>query len=220
MRFLKSIKTLVVCFIAVGASAFSQINAQEQVEVSDSELNKIASAFQDIQKVNMEAQQKVMQTVEESGFEANRFNEMYQAAASPEKTVDASDPYRHSKWLTFMFKRLLLAKQLLKKNGIIFISIDDNEQPRIRMLCEEVFDEKNFISQIIVQTNKGGRDYLEIANTHEYLLCFGRSEDVKLHKLPKDISSLKYNDSLGIYDIRELRNRNPKFNKENRPNLM
>lgn len=91
MRFLKSIKTLVVCFMAVGASAFSQINAQEQVEVSDSELNKIASAFQDIQKVNMEAQQKVMKTVEESGFEANRFNEMYQAAASPEKTVDASD---------------------------------------------------------------------------------------------------------------------------------
>jgi len=133
--------------------------------------------------------------------------------------VDASDPYRHSKWLTFMFKRLLLAKQLLKKNGTIFISIDDNEQPRIRMLCEEIFGEKNFISQIIVQTNKGGRDYLEIANTHEYLLCFGRSEDVKLHKLPKDISSLRYNDSLGIYDIRELRNRNPKFNKENRPNL-
>ena len=112
-----------------------------------------------------------------------------------------------------------LAKKLLKKDGTIFISIDDNEQPRIRMLCEEVFGEKNFISQIIVQTNKGGRDYLEIANTHEYLLCFGRSEDVKLHKLPKDISSLKYNDSLGIYDIRELRNRNPKFNKENRPNL-
>ena len=117
--------------------------------------------------------------------------------------VDASDPYRHSKWLSFMYKRLRLAKQLLKKDGTIFISIDDNEQPRIRMLCEEVFGEKNFISQIIVQTNKGGRDYLEIANTHEYLLCFGRSEDVKLHKLPKDISSLKYNDSIGKFTPNE-----------------
>ncbi len=91
MRFLKSFKTLVVCIATIGACAFSNVNAQEQVEVSDAELTKIASAFQDIQKVNMEAQQKVMKTVKESGFEANRFNEMYQASASPEKTVDASD---------------------------------------------------------------------------------------------------------------------------------
>ncbi|MBA4744237.1 MAG: DUF4168 domain-containing protein [Muricauda sp.] len=91
MRFLKSFKTLVVCVATIGACAFSNVNAQEQVEVTDAELSKIASAFQGIQKVNMEAQQKVMKTVEESGFEANRFNELYQASASPEKTVDASD---------------------------------------------------------------------------------------------------------------------------------
>ncbi|MDF0706016.1 DUF4168 domain-containing protein [Flagellimonas okinawensis] len=80
-----------MCIAMLGVCAFAQINAQEQVEVSDAELNKIASAFPDIQKVNMEAQQKVMQTVKDSGFEPNRFNQMYQAAASPEKTVDASD---------------------------------------------------------------------------------------------------------------------------------
>ncbi|MCK0159856.1 DUF4168 domain-containing protein [Allomuricauda sp. F6463D] len=91
MRFLKSIKTLVVCIAAMGASAFSQVNAQEQMEVTNAELNKIASAFQGIQKVNMEAQQQVMQKVEESGFDANRFNELYQASASAEQTVDASD---------------------------------------------------------------------------------------------------------------------------------
>nr|WP_297788229.1 DUF4168 domain-containing protein [uncultured Allomuricauda sp.] len=91
MRFLKSFKTLVVCIATIGACGLSHVNAQEQVEVSDAELNKIASAFQDIQKVNMEAQQQVMQTVKDSGFEPNRFNEMYQASASPEKTVDASD---------------------------------------------------------------------------------------------------------------------------------
>nr|WP_288933385.1 DUF4168 domain-containing protein [uncultured Allomuricauda sp.] len=91
MRFLRSFKTLVVCIAAVGASSLSQVNAQEQVEVTDAELNKIASAFQGIQKVNMEAQQQVIKKVEESGFDANRFNELYQASASPEKTVNASD---------------------------------------------------------------------------------------------------------------------------------
>ena len=91
MRFLRSFKTLVVCIATIGASSFSQVNAQEQVEVTDAELNKIASAFQGIQKVNMEAQQEVMKKVEESGFDANRFNELYQASASPEKNVDASD---------------------------------------------------------------------------------------------------------------------------------
>ncbi|MFT0715363.1 DUF4168 domain-containing protein [Flagellimonas lutimaris] len=91
MRFLRSFKTLVVCIATIGASSFSQVNAQEQVAVTDAELNKIASAFQGIQKVNMEAQQEVMKKVEESGFDANRFNELYQASASPEKNVDASD---------------------------------------------------------------------------------------------------------------------------------
>jgi len=91
MRFLRSFKTLVLCITAIGASSFLQVNAQEQVEVTDAELNKIASAFQGIQKVNMEAQQQVIKKVEESGFDANRFNELYQASASPEKTVDASD---------------------------------------------------------------------------------------------------------------------------------
>ncbi|WP_318308854.1 DUF4168 domain-containing protein [Flagellimonas crocea] len=91
MRFLNPFKTLVVCIATIGACAFSHVNAQEQLEVSDAELNKIATAFPDIQQVNMEAQQKVMKTVEESGFEPNRFNELYQAAASPEKTMDVSD---------------------------------------------------------------------------------------------------------------------------------
>jgi hypothetical protein len=75
----------------MGVSTFSLVNAQDQVEVTDAELNKIASAFQDIQKVNMEAQEKVMETVKDNGFEVDRFNEMYQASASPEKSVDATD---------------------------------------------------------------------------------------------------------------------------------
>ena len=91
MRFLKPVKTLFVCLVTMGVSTFSLVNAQDQVEVTDAELNKIASAFQDIQKVNMEAQEKVMETVKDNGFEVDRFNEMYQASASPEKSVDATD---------------------------------------------------------------------------------------------------------------------------------
>ncbi|MBI2452238.1 site-specific DNA-methyltransferase [Candidatus Pacearchaeota archaeon] len=133
--------------------------------------------------------------------------------------VDLNDSYRHSKWLSFIEKRLKLSKNLLNSKGIIFISIDDNEVAQLKLLCDEIFGENNFIALIIVQTNKGGRDYLEIAKTHEYLLCYGKSNNIKLNEIPKDISVLKLEDETGKFEIRELRNRNPKFTKENRPNL-
>ncbi len=133
--------------------------------------------------------------------------------------IDLNDEYRHSKWLSFMEKRLKLAKNLLKNNGIIFISIDDNEVAQLKLLCNEIFGEENFISQIIVQTNKGGRDYLQIATTHEYLLCYGKSENTALNELAKDTTLFEFQDKKGLYEVRELRNRNPKFTRNNRPNL-
>ena len=66
--------------------------------------------------------------------------------------VDKEDTYRHSKWLTFMGKRLKLAKPLLAKHGVILISIDDNEYAQLKLLCDEVFLEKNFITNIIWQS--------------------------------------------------------------------
>jgi len=59
--------------------------------------------------------------------------------------VDKDDPYRHSKWLSFMEKRLKLTLPLLKQNGVIFISIDNNEFAQLKLLCDEIFDEKNFL---------------------------------------------------------------------------
>lgn len=91
MKSIKLFKILLVCFTTVGIGTFSQINAQEQVEVSDAELDQIASAYQGIQKVNMEAQQKVVSAVEDSGFDTDRFNELYQASTTPEKAVEATD---------------------------------------------------------------------------------------------------------------------------------
>lgn len=66
-----------------------------------------------------------------------------------DKYVDGEDTYRHSKWLSFMEKRLRLSKNLLKRTGIIFISIDDNEYSQLKLLCDELFGEKNFIANFI-----------------------------------------------------------------------
>lgn len=62
-----------------------------------------------------------------------------------DKFVDSEDTYRHSKWLSFMNKRLRIAKQLLSNKGVIFISIDDNEQAQLKMLCDEIFSPSNFV---------------------------------------------------------------------------
>ena len=136
-----------------------------------------------------------------------------------DKWVDKNDKYKHSHWLSFMNKRLKLAKNLLKNTGVIFISIDENEIAQLKLLCDKIFGENNFVTQIIVQVNKGGRDYLPIAITHEYVLCYFKSDVGELNELPKDISHFKLTDKYGKYELRELRNRNPKFNRENRPNL-
>ena len=65
--------------------------------------------------------------------------------------VDTEDSYRHSKWLSFMNKRLKIAKKLLSDKGVIFISIDDNEQANLKLLCDEVFGCEKFVSNIIWQ---------------------------------------------------------------------
>lgn len=88
--------------------------------------------------------------------------------------VDSEDSYRHSKWLSFMSKRLRIAKKLLREKGAIFISIDDNEQAALKILCDEIFGQNNFIAQIIWS---GGRknDSKYISVSHEYILCYAKN---------------------------------------------
>lgn len=136
-----------------------------------------------------------------------------------DKIIDREDSYRHSKWLSYMSKRLKLAKNILKNTGIVFVSVDDNEVAQLKLLCDEIFGEDNFIAKIIVVSNRKGRHYLQIAISHEYILCYSKKPDPSLNKVAKDVSSLKYEDEKGKFDLWELRNRNPKFNRENRPNL-
>lgn len=98
----------------------------------------------------------------------------------------------HSNWLTMMFPRLYLAKNLMRHDGMIFVSIDDNEAPRLRLLMDEVFGEENFISQFIWKSrqNVDSRSLTGASNDHEYVLCYTRNQGISLRG--KEINKDKY----------------------------
>lgn len=103
-----------------------------------------------------------------------------------------SNANSHSAWLTFIYPRLYIAKQLLKDDGVIFISIDDNEQAQLKILCDEVFGEQNFIGNIVWK-NATDNNPTNIATEHEYLLAyaFNKSKLESVWKSP--ISATKSN---------------------------
>lgn len=90
--------------------------------------------------------------------------------------VDKEDSYRHSKWLSFMNRRLKIAKKLLSDRGIIFISIDDNEQAQLKLLCDEVFGNKNFVADLIWSNQEGGgsSDSKLFRIKHEHIIVFSK----------------------------------------------
>lgn len=89
----------------------------------------------------------------------------------------------HSGWLSFMYPRLLLARDLLKQDGVIFISIDDNEAAQLKLLCDEIFGEGNFLSLLSVVDNlKGNNNTDGIVNTHEYCLIYAKNKDLHIFK--------------------------------------
>lgn len=93
-----------------------------------------------------------------------------------DKYVDALDGYKHSKWISFIYERLYIAKKLLTKQGCIFISIDDNEQAQLKMICDEIFGSENFIANLIWSAGRKN-DSKYISVSHEYILCYARSLD-------------------------------------------
>lgn len=127
----------------------------------------------------------------------------------------------HSNWLSMMYPRLFLARNLLTDDGVIFVHIDDNEVHNLRLMMNEIFGEENFFAQVIVRSNSRGQTYKQIAKTHEYLLVYTCYFETDLSELEKneDRNDLNLNDNIGNFNIRELRNRNPKFGRHNRPNL-
>ncbi len=90
--------------------------------------------------------------------------------------IDSNDGYKHSKWLSFISKRLTIAKELLKEDGYIVISIDDNEYAPLKILCDEIFGENNFVCNFVWQKNfapKNDNKYISIS--HEYILMYAKN---------------------------------------------
>lgn len=89
--------------------------------------------------------------------------------------VDIEDGYRHSKWLKFMESRLKLARSLLSEEGIIYISIDDNEQSNLELLCNSIFGEQNKITKFVWEkTQHFGRQKINFYSNGEYILCYAK----------------------------------------------
>ena len=89
--------------------------------------------------------------------------------------IDKTDGYRHSKWMSFISKRLEIARELLSDTGVILISIDDNEQAQLKLICDEIFGEENFIASITRNTNSSKNQSLYISVSHEYCLVYSKN---------------------------------------------
>ena len=121
-------------------------------------------------------------------------------------TVENEDPYRHSKWLAFMNLRLRLARDLLTEKGSIFISIDDNEVAQLKLLCNEIFGEGNFVAQITREAIKGGSISGHIRECHDFILVYAKDKNkISFTGLEQSGVELNLEDEKGKYAIgREL----------------
>ena len=101
--------------------------------------------------------------------------------------VDSEDGYRHSKWLSFMSKRLKIAKRLLSDKGVIFISIDDNEQAQLKLLCDEVFGLNNFIANVIWEKKYTiANDAKYFSDNHDFIVSYAKNKpNFKIGQLPR-----------------------------------
>lgn len=100
----------------------------------------------------------------------------------------------HSNWLNMMMPRLYLAKNLLRQDGVIFVSIDDNEVHNLRLLMNEIFGEENFIAEFPRVTKKAGKTTELIAKNTDYIICFSKSDFIKLNKNTFEDEGYKHND--------------------------
>lgn len=136
--------------------------------------------------------------------------------------VDENDKYRHSKWLSFMSKRLRLAKNLLKNSGIIFISIDNNEVAQLKLLCDSIFGDKNFCGQIIWRKKSGGGQTDDFFVTeHEYILCYRRTSSFVWvdETIPISSKGYKSEDDKGKYRLVKLAKWGSSAKREDRPTM-
>ena len=157
-------------------------------------------------------------TGEEELFESGQTDEYNQRlVANPE----TSGRY-HSDWLSMMYPRLKLARNLLTEDGVIFISIDDNEVHNLRKICDEIFGDDNFVSTIVWQSKKGGgSDSKTVVKDHEYIICFSKNiSELKLGAVELQSEPLDKIDENGRYRRgRELNKWGSNSRREDRPTM-
>ena len=129
----------------------------------------------------------------------------------------------HTDWLNMIYPRLKVAKDLLSEDGVIFISIDDNEVENMRKLCDEIFGAINYVGQVIVVNNpKGRNDTKHFAICNEYAIVYGK-RDYETHGLPLSEEQIslfdKEDDNGNKYQLRDLRKRGNADNRSDRPNM-
>ena len=136
------------------------------------------------------------------------------------KNTDTNGRF-HSDWCSMIYSRLMLARNLLTDDGVIFISIDDNEVDNLRKICDELFGNANFIALLTVIVKTEGRRYGGFAKTHEQVIVYGKNiEQVKLNEIEVEGKKFQFSDKNGGFNIQDLRNQNARaFNSTNRPNL-
>lgn len=130
-----------------------------------------------------------------------------------------NDRFNQSTWLTFVKNRLDIANDLLTDDGVIFVHLDDNEVKYLGVIMDEIFGPSNFVELITVVNNPRGRDYGGIANMHEFIYVYQKSEKTVLNPIVDTEKKFPFSDKFGGFEIRELRNRNTAFHIGNRPNL-
>ena len=128
------------------------------------------------------------------------------------RIIDLRGKSSHSAWLTFMYPRLELAKQLLAVDGVIFISIDDNEQANLKGLCDEVFGEQNMVATLIWKSKSGGaNDSGQVAVDHEYVIAYAKNVEAAglgLDPLASATTSYNRSDENGPYSLERLDKQN------------
>jgi len=139
-------------------------------------------------------------------------------------TNTETDGRFHSKWLTMMYSRVYVARNMLQDDGVFFISTDDHEVDNLRKICDEILGEENFMAQIGVINNlKGRNDRKNVATCHEYLLVYGKTLEAELLGIPlsdEQRAEYKYTDENGEkYSLRDLRKRGRPDRREDRPNM-
>ena len=130
-----------------------------------------------------------------------------------------NDRFNHSTWLTFMKNRLEVAKELLSKEGVLFVSIDRNEYSELKLILDEIFRD-GYQGTVINVSTPNGRDYGNFEQVHDYIHVYAKNKDsVLLNALEVELDKFKNEDEISRYYLHPLFNSNSAFNNENRPNL-